>query len=91
MLQKAISAALLTLFLTAGTAYADNLIVDGINTDTANQPERGLTKSAVASKWGDPAAENNAVGEPPISSWEYDSFVVYFEADRVLHSVAKRD
>jgi hypothetical protein len=35
-------------------------------------------------------SKNSSVGEPPISSWEYEPFVVYFEYDRVIHSVAKR-
>jgi hypothetical protein len=90
MLQKAISTALILLLMATSAAYADALIVDGISKAGADQPERGLTKAAVASKWGEPAAENSAVGEPAISSWEYANFVVYFEADNVLHSVAKR-
>jgi hypothetical protein len=28
-----------------------------------------------------------AVGEPPISRWEYTGYTVYFEHDLVLHSV----
>jgi len=90
MLQKAISAGLIMLFTASGAAFADTLIVDGIDKAGGQQPQRGLTKADVAGKWGDPAAEKAAVGQPPISSWEYDNFVVYFEADRVLHTVAKR-
>ena len=90
MLQKAISAGLILLFMVTGTAFADALIVDGIKQSASERPPRGLSKTDVAAKWGDPAAENNAVGKPPISSWEYDGFIVYFEADHVLHTVAKR-
>ena len=78
------------LFTASGAAFADTLIVDGIEKAGGDQPQRGLTKADVAGKWGEPAAEKGAVGEPPISSWEYDTFVVFFEADRVLHSVVKR-
>jgi hypothetical protein len=35
-------------------------------------------------------AKNVAVGEPPISSWEYPGMVVFFEYDRVIHAVMKR-
>ena len=30
-----------------------------------------------------------AVGNPPITRWEYPSFVVFFENNIVLHSVVK--
>ena len=43
----------------------------------------------VASTWGQPAARNAAVGDPPISRWEYADFVVYFEYSRVIHAVQK--
>jgi hypothetical protein len=90
MLRKAMSVALVSLGLATGAAFADTLIVEGIQKDVSSQPGRGLTKAAVASEWGEPAAQRDSVGEPPISSWEYDGFVVYFENDNVLHTVAKR-
>ena len=31
-----------------------------------------------------------AVGEPPITRWEYRNMIVYFEYDRVIHAVMKR-
>jgi hypothetical protein len=30
------------------------------------------------------------VGDPPISRWVYDHFTVYFEYDKVLHSVVNK-
>jgi hypothetical protein len=82
----------LTIALTAGSALADTLIVEGISaTDNANQrPERGLTKASVEASWGAPRQKSAAVGDPPISSWDYEPFVVFFEYDRVLHTVVKR-
>ncbi len=50
-------------------------------------PARGMTMSQVASKFGDPASKVAAVGNPPISRWEYSGFVVYFERDHVIHAV----
>ncbi|MDP7042132.1 MAG: hypothetical protein QGF91_05725 [Gammaproteobacteria bacterium] len=92
MLRKAMSVLALTIALTAGSALADTLIVEGISaTDNANQrPERGLTKASVEASWGAPRQKSAAVGDPPISSWDYEPFVVFFEYDRVLHTVVKR-
>jgi hypothetical protein len=50
-------------------------------------PARGMTMAQVASKFGDPATKVAAVGNPPISRWEYSGFVVYFERDHVIHAV----
>ena len=50
-------------------------------------PARGMTKTQVAAKFGDPVTKVPAVGNPPISRWEYPGFVVYFERDHVIHSV----
>lgn len=54
-------------------------------------PDRGITKERVRARLGDPNREVPAVGEPPISRWVYDEFTVYFEHDRVLHSVKRRE
>jgi hypothetical protein len=50
-------------------------------------PTRGMTMSQVASKFGAPTNKVPAVGNPPISRWDYPGFVVYFERDHVIHSV----
>jgi hypothetical protein len=50
-------------------------------------PRRGMTMSQVASKFGAPVTKVPAVGNPPISRWDYPGFVVYFERDHVIHSV----
>ncbi len=52
-------------------------------------PERGMTQAAVESRFGDPLLKANPVGDPPISNWEYADYYVYFESDRVLHTVLK--
>ena len=53
------------------------------------RPTTGATKSQVKSQFGEPQKENPAKGKPPISSWEYAEFTVYFENDHVIHSVVK--
>lgn len=52
-------------------------------------PKRGMTQMAVESEFGSPLLKGDPVGQPAISSWEYASFQVYFENDRVLHTVLK--
>jgi hypothetical protein len=51
------------------------------------RPGRGMTMHAVEAKFGAPAARHEAVGEPPISRWDYPGFRVFFERDRVIHAV----
>ena len=79
------------LFGFTGIAAADTLDMDG----TASQigtigPASGTTQASVEATYGSPNAKKAAVGDPPISSWEYDGFIVYFEYDRVIHAVKKR-
>jgi len=58
--------------------------------EQAGKPTRGMTQARVEANFGSPSAMKAAVGEPPISSWEYADFVVFFEHDRVIHAVSKR-
>lgn len=58
--------------------------------DAPGKPTRGMTQDRVRSQYGEPRSRESAVGEPPISRWHYDGFVVYFEFDKVIHSVSKR-
>jgi len=52
-------------------------------------PKTGVSKASVKNQFGEPIKESPAKGQPPISNWEYSEFVVYFEYDHVIHSVAK--
>ena len=54
------------------------------------KPGRGMTQARVEQDFGSPSSKDVPVGEPPISRWEYSGFVVFFEYDRVIHSVTKR-
>lgn len=75
----------------SGPAMSDTLLVEGISAESkAGFPQRGLSKAGVAADFGEPQSRGTPVGDPPISRWEYGSFVVFFEYDRVLHSVARR-
>jgi hypothetical protein len=74
----------------AGLAQADIVAVDSgiaVKESDGAAPARGMTMSQVTSKFGAPSTKVPAVGNPPISRWEYPGFVVYFERDHVIHSV----
>lgn len=55
------------------------------------RPTQGMNMSQVEQKFGAPESKVAAVGEPPISRWIYPGFSVFFEYDKVIHSVIKRD
>jgi len=50
-------------------------------------PGRGMLKDQVEERFGTPTDKAPEVGEPPISSWIYNGFTVYFEYDHVIHAV----
>lgn len=54
------------------------------------KPTLGMSMAQVRNLFGEPQAEQAARGTPPISRWEYESFVVYFERNAVIHSVLKK-
>jgi hypothetical protein len=88
----AIIVAVLVLTLGAAASRADRLLLDGIELDSqsaSQRPKSGQTMDAVESKYGAPSQRHAAVGEPPITRWDYPDFSVYFEHDRVIHAVAR--
>jgi len=95
---KTIPTTLALLILTAPHAFADTLLIDGIDVDKQSvdaRPKPGMSMTAVESSYGAPSQRHAAVGgavvqQPPITRWDYPSFSVYFENDRVIHAVARR-
>jgi len=86
-----VSAALLCLSLSA-VGRADTLLLDGIEADaqTADlRPKAGMTMTSVEQTYGNPTQRHAAVGEPPITRWDYPNFSVYFENQLVIHAVAR--
>jgi hypothetical protein len=83
---------LLLLALQAGTpALAETLNTDtGTPASAADRPNRGSTMATVESRFGAPSNRHAAVGIPAITRWDYPQFSVYFENDRVLHTVLLR-
>lgn len=81
----------LLMALAAGTAAADTLVVDGkvqLAPATQELPRRGSSMTTVEGRFGAPRARHAAVGQPPITRWDYETFSVYFEYQHVLHTVA---
>ncbi len=57
----------------------------------SDRPHRGSSMAAVESRYGEPTTRHAAVGDPPITRWDYPQFSVYFERDLVLHAVLVRN
>ena len=77
-----------------GTVSAQNLDMSGsegsITFDQPGKPTRGMSQESVQANFGAPESTVAAIGDPPISRWVYADFVVFFEYDKVIHSVTKR-
>ena len=83
---------LMLLFGGLGAAHADTLEMQGMSqADGVARPTSGMTAENVEARFGAPDARVAPVGDPPISRWEYKDFVVFFEYDRVIHAVVRRN
>ena len=90
MLRKSLPALLFV--ATFAVAQADTLLIESVQqaqSSSSERPASGLTKAEVEARFGAPTQMVAAVGDPPISRWEYPTFTVYFEFERVIHSVAR--
>ena len=77
----------------AGFSQADVLLLDGVDQSRSVQqtrPARGTSMQAVEARFGSPTTRRSAVGDPPITRWEYPGFTVFFEYQYVIHAVARR-
>ena len=75
----------------SGPASADELKVPAPG-GSADKPSSGMSMESVEAKYGAPTRRAPAVGgattaQPPITRWEYPGFVVYFEHNKVVHTV----
>lgn len=76
------------LALTFQVVSADVLIIDEVRqSERMSLPKNGQSKADVETKFGTPTQKQAAVGDPPISSWKYNTYSVYFEYDLVLFTV----
>ncbi len=92
MLRKPASViALVLLFVVAVSAIGQTLMSETqLAQSNESIPSRGMTMQFVESNFGSPSSRRSPIGDPPITRWEYQSFIVYFEYKRVIHSVSKR-
>lgn len=94
-MRQALWTFLITGLLLAVPAYGEpapgelegELEVERIVRAHPDMPERGASMKRVRAALGDPDEIRKAVGDPPITRWVYDDFTVFFEHERVLHSV----
>jgi hypothetical protein len=75
-------------FSLVGPALAEELNMAPAPAASSERPARGMSMEKVEATFGAPSRRVPAIGEPPITRWEYPGFVVYFEHNLVLHSVA---
>ena len=84
------------------TCHSAAVLADGDETDKSfrefreieqqrGYPVRGMSVAAVLKKYGEPDSRSDPVGRPPISSWHYADFLVYFEHRLVITTVAIKD
>lgn len=79
----------LAAFAVSSPALADVLQTPSAPEASTNRPNRGMSMDKVEATYGAPSNRVPAIGEPPITRWEYPGFVVYFEHHLVLHTVAR--
>ncbi|MFW5446865.1 MAG: hypothetical protein ACKE8G_01895 [Methylophagaceae bacterium] len=51
------------------------------------RPTQGMSMTTVEQQFGQTDQKSSPVGEPPITTWVYNDFVVFFERNLVIHSV----
>jgi len=83
------SLAISLLSISTGLVMADTLSVPDTQKETfsVTLPGRGMTMQQVEERFGTPQQQNEPVGTPPIASWVYEKFTVYFEDRYVIHAV----
>jgi len=78
----------LILLLGAPLLRADVLLIEQVRqVEHMTVPQNGQTQAEVEQRFGAPLNKSDAVGNPPITRWDYQHWNVYFEYDRVLFTV----
>ena len=80
------------LYGTVNPVHADTLLIEGMDAaepTTTERPRRGTSMASVEARFGPPATRSSAIGQPPITRWDYPNFAVFFEFDHVVHSVRR--
>lgn len=88
--------ALALVVMLVAPVMADVLLLQAIQAAPENspteleRPRSGATMDTVIARFGQPQDQRTAVGDPPITRWIHDQYTVYFEYNRVIHSVVHR-
>lgn len=95
-IQQSVALALVftgSVFLSAVPTSAETLAIPlgQQGEQSLERPPKGTNKTQVEAVYGEPLAKHGPTGQPPIYSWEYPEYTVYFEGDFVLHTVLKQD
>ena len=98
-MQIRIPAALLCCCVPLSAAIAETVVVNDqvqVRESQIDRPKRGSTMSEVEKRFGAPVSRHATVGgnsphQPPITRWDYNSFSVVFERDRVIDTVVTGD
>jgi len=78
----------LVLAFTLQDAHADVLLIDEVRqVEGMELPANGQSKTDTEAQFGAPEQKHSPVGDPPITRWDYATYSVYFEYDRVLFPV----
>ena len=78
-------------------SLADSLVIPDISRPPSQapndipRPSRSMTMEQVREQFGEPLSVEGPVGDPPITRWIYDNYVVHFEHEYVIHTVIKRN
>lgn len=73
-------------------ALADEVALPNGSTEATaapSTPARGVTMNKVQAQFGAPTERHAAIGNPPITRWDYPGFSVFFEHDHVIHAVVR--
>lgn len=90
MYKRHLSLLIAAVVLAPQFAGADTVVIDDqimVRDSNVPHPMRGMTMTAVEAQFGAPTERHPAVGQPPITRWDYPSFAVFFERTRVIHAV----
>lgn len=88
LIQTTVTAAIFSFSI--HTASADSVVMPAGSQGShhaTSTPNRGMIESQVLERYGQPSASSNSVGHPPITIWQYPNFSVYFEFNKVIHTV----
>lgn len=88
----ALMIAALAVFALPRASIADVLLIEEVRqAGQMDVPGNGMSRDEVRARFGEPVKKHAAVGDPPISRWEYARWSVYFEYDTVLFTVLHKD